>query len=189
MTFSQYKIYFVLFFLVIGSWFLADLFQPKEVVKMKFKDHSPDYFSSGYFKKEMGVDGLLKNELLADKMIHYSDDETTHLDNPVMTLYNLAGIPPWVIKSERAVLEADKDHIQLMGKVYISRAGTKNLRPFQLHTSELRVKLSTSYAETSQWAQVIDAKNRTQGIGMQMTFKEPVKIKFLSKVKGRYVFN
>lgn len=189
MTFSQYKIYFVLFFLVLSSWFLADLFEPKEQVKVKVRDHSPDYFSNGYFKKEMGADGLVKNELLADKMIHYSDDKTTHLDNPVMTLYNSKGIPPWVIKSEQGIVEADKDHIQLMGKVFASRAGTKALRSFQLNTSELRVKLSTSFAETKQWAEVIDAKNRTQGTGMKMTFKEPVKIKFLSRVKGRYVFN
>ena len=189
MTFGQYKIYFVLFFLVVSSWFLADLFEPKEAVKVKVKDHTPDYFSRSYFKKEMGVDGLLKNELLADKMIHYSDDKTTHLDNPVMTLYSSKGIPPWVIKAESAIVEADKDHIQLMGKVFVSREGTKTLRPFQLNTSELRVKLSTSYAKTKQWAEVIDAKNRTQGTGMHMTFREPVKIKFLSRVKGRYVFN
>ncbi len=189
MTFSQYKIYFVLAFLMLSSWFLADLFEPKAVIKAKVTDHSPDYFSNGYYKKEMDVAGLLKNELLADKMIHYSDDGTIHLDNPVMTLYNPDDIPPWVIKSERAIVEADKDNMQLMGKVSVSRAGTKSMRPFLLNTSELKVKLSTSYAQTNKWAEVIDAQNRTQGVGMKMTFKEPVKIKFLSKVKGRYVFN
>ncbi|MFK5951260.1 MAG: LPS export ABC transporter periplasmic protein LptC [Methylococcales bacterium] len=185
---GQYKVYFVLLFLALGSWFLADFFKPKETVKVKVKDHSPDYFSTGYYKKEMDKTGLLKSELVADNMIHYSDDKTTHLENPVMTLYN-PGVPPWVIKSERAIIEADKDHMQLLGKVFISRAEAKNLSQFKLNTSELKVKLSTSYATTHKWGEIIDGQNRTQGVGLQMTFKQPIKIKFLSHVKGRYVFH
>lgn len=188
MTSGQYKVYFVLFLLALGSWFLADFFKPKDAVKVKVKDHSPDYFSKGYYKKEMDKAGLLKSELVADNMIHYSDDKTTHLENPVMTLYN-PGVPPWVIKSERAIVEADKDHMRLLGKVFISRAGTKKINTFKLNTSELNVKLSTSYASTHQWGEIIDGQNRTQGVGVQMTFKQPIRIKFLSHVKGRYVFH
>ncbi len=188
MTSGQYRVYFALFFLAIGSWYLADLFEPKEIGKVKVADHTPDYFSVGYHKKEMDEGGQLKNELIADKMIHYGDDETTHLENPVMTLYN-PGIPPWLMKSETAILEADGDHLQLMGKVFISRAGTESLRAFKLNTSALNVRLSTSYAETAEWAEIIDAQNTTEGVGLEITFREPVKFKFLSKVKGRYVFN
>jgi lipopolysaccharide export system protein LptC len=188
MTAGQYRVYFLLFFLAISSWFLADLFEPKEVSKAKVADHTPDYFSIGYYKKEMDEGGLLKSELIADKMIRYGDDETTHLDKPVMTLYN-PDVPPWVMKSEAAIMEADGDHLQLLGKVFISRAGTENLRAFKLNTSELKVKLSTSYAETALWAEIIDDQNTTEGIGLEITFKDPVRFKFLSKVKGRYVFN
>ena len=189
MTPSQYKVYFVLLFLAISSWFLADLFEETDVEKVKVKEHTPDYFSTGYYKKEMTEDGLIKSELIADKMIHYSDDETTHLENPVMTLHNIDDVPPWVIKSETAILEADGDHIQMLGKVFVSRAGTKKLRLFKLNTSKMNVQLSTDYAETDQWAEIIDAQNTTKGVGLEITFKEPVRIKFLSKVKGRYVFN
>jgi len=188
MTFSQYRVYFVLFFLVISSWFLADIFEIKQVTKVKVVDHSPDYFSTGYYKKEMDIRGLIKSELTAEKMIHYGDDETTHLEKPVMTLYN-EDIPPWVIRSETAILEADGDHLQLVGKAVISRAGMKKLRPFKMNTSDLRVKLSTSYAETNQWAEIIDDRNRTEGIGVEIVFIDPVRLKFLSRVKGRYVFN
>jgi len=188
MSSSQNRVYFVLFLLVISSWFLADLFEPKKIVSAPVVDHSPDYFSHGYYKKEMDKAGLLKNELIADKMGHYSDDETTHLENPVMTLYN-PDAPPWVIKSETAILEADGDHLQLVGKVNITREGTKDIRAFVLNSLDMKVKLSTSYAETKKWAEIIDAQNRTQGIGLKITFTEPVRINFLSKVKGRYEFN
>jgi len=188
MTFGQYRVYFVLFFLVIGSWFLADLFEVKQQSVIKVADHSADYFSTGYYKKEMDQQGLLKSELNAKKMIHYADDQTTHLESPVMTLYN-ADAPPWVIHSETAILEADGDHLQLLGKVLVSREGAGKIRPFKLSTSRLKVQLSKNYAETTKWAKIIDDRNRTEGVGLEITFVEPVKLKFLSKVKGRYVFN
>jgi len=188
MTFGQYRVYIVLFFLVIGSWFLADLFEIKQQSVVKVADHSADYFSIGYYKKEMDQQGLVKSELNAEKMIHYADDQTTHLDEPIMTLYN-ADVPPWVIQSETAILEADGDHLQLLGKVLVSREGSEQIRPFKLTTTNLRVQLSTNYAETKKWAKIIDDRNRTEGIGLEITFVEPVKLKFLSKVKGRYVFN
>ncbi|KAF3982236.1 MAG: LPS export ABC transporter periplasmic protein LptC [Methylococcales symbiont of Hymedesmia sp. n. MRB-2018] len=188
MTASQYKIYAVLTILLLGLWFLADIFEQKETQKVAVSAHSPDYFSVGYYKKEMDVAGNIKNELNADKMTHYSDDGTTHLEQPVMTLYN-SDAPPWVIKAETGILEADGDHLLLAGKVFISREGTEKLNPFNINTAELKVYLSVSYAETDQWAEIIDGSNRTEGIGLETTFSYPVKVKFLSNVKGRYEIN
>lgn len=188
MNFSHYRIYLVLFLLAVGSWFLAGLFEENEIDKLNVAAHNPDYFSLGYYKKEMNTEGLVKNELHADKMVHYDDDETTHLENPMMTLYN-SDVPPWVIKSKTGILEADGDHLLLAGQVAIDRAGTKKLKPFKINTSDLRVTLSINYAETDRWAEIIDVPNRTEGIGLEATFVDPVHLKFLSKVKGRYEFN
>ncbi len=186
---GQLRVYSLLSFLVITSWFLADLFEETIEVPQKVAEHSPaDYFSSGYVKKVMDLDGLLKNKLMADGMIHYSDDGTTHLENPIMILYN-PDLPPWVIQSDAGILEADGDHLLLSGQVYISRDAAETLEPFNLNTSELQVLLSTSYAETDQWAELFDSKNRTEGVGLEITFSKPVDLKFLSKVKGRYELN
>lgn len=188
MIFRSYGIYLLLLLLLLSSWFLANFFQGKEIKAVKVVEHSADYFSTGYYKKEMNADGLVKNELNADKMIHYSDDQTTHLENPLMTLHN-PELPPWVIKSETGILEPDGDHLLLAGEVFISREGTEKRQPFEINTSELRVRLSISYAETDQWAEIIAVPNRTQGVGLQATFVAPVRLKFLSKVKGRYEIN
>lgn len=188
MTFSRSRFYYVLFVLTVCSWLLADIFEEKEVKIVKYVDHSPDYFSSGYYKKEMDENGLMKSELIADKMVHFSDDGTTHLEHPVMTLYR-SNQPPWVIESEGGILEADRDKLLLTGRVLINRAQSKSAKPFNIRTSELRVSLSTNYAETDQWAEIKDPHNRTAGVGMKATFVEPVKLKFLSKVKGRYEVN
>ncbi len=183
--FSQYKVYWVLFILAVASWFLVDVYEKKPSKTSVIAAHSPDYFSSGYQKHEMGVNGRVINELIADKLIHYSDDGTTHLENPVMSLY-YEDQPPWVISSETAVLQADKDNLNLDGQVHISKDNLNNLSPFEINTTYLKVKLSTSFAETDQWAEIIDGSKRTQGVGMNFTFVEPIFVEFLSRVKGRY---
>lgn len=185
---KQFRIYLILFVLGIGSWLTAYFFEEKQISDVIAVDHSPDYFSVGYAKKEMDQNGKLKSELFANKMTHYGDDETTELDRPVMVLHNL-NTPPWVIKSEGGWLAADRNHLLLTGKVFISREETEDTRLFKINTSELKVTLSTSYAITAKWAELIDGSNRTEGIGMAATFVDPVKIKFLSHVKGRYEFN
>jgi lipopolysaccharide export system protein LptC len=186
--FEQYRIYIVLFFLLLGSWLLASFFEQKEGKAFQSMDHTPDYFSKDYYKKEMDHQGLAINELTAEKLTHYSDDGTTHLEKPVMTLYS-AKSPSWIIKSTTGLLAADRDNLLLSGKVFINRQGTKRQKSFDINTSELRVKLSTNYAETDEWAEIIEGSSRTEGIGMNTTFVEPIWIKFLSKVKGQYEFN
>jgi lipopolysaccharide export system protein LptC len=192
MTKRQIQIYIALLFLGLGSWLIAYFIEEKQATEYTIADHSPDYFSEGYHKREMDLNGALKSELFATKMTHYSDDGTTHLDNPIMTLYNSAQsppIPPWVIKSDMGILEADGDHLLLAGHVYISRDKAKGLRLFKINTSELYVTLSNSFAETSEEAELIDDKNKTKGLGFEINFMDPIRIKFLSHVRGRYVFN
>ncbi len=188
MTFSQTRFYYVLFVLVICSWLISNFFEEEPVKIVKQVDHTPEYYSTGYYKKEMDQNGLIKNELVADKMVHYSDDGTTHLENPIMTLFN-QDKPMWVIESEGGILESDRDNLLLTGQVVINRAKSKRNRPFKLTTSELKVKLSTNYAKTNQWVEIKDSQSRTVGVGMKATFVEPVKLKFLSRVKGRYEVN
>jgi lipopolysaccharide export system protein LptC len=147
--------------------------------------HSPDYFSTGYTKWEMNELGRLKNKLLADKMIHYSDDGTTHMLNPVMFFHN-EKTPPWVVNSETGILSGDGKDLLLNGKVTIDRKKAEGVTPLTINTSELKVKPETSYAETDEWAELISPPNTTTGTGMKMTFAQPIHLQLLANVKGKY---
>ncbi len=192
MTTSRIRLYLVLLVLGLSSWLVAYFLEEKQSTEYSAIDHSPDYFSVNYLKKETDQNGWLKNELFADKMVHYGDDGTTHLTRPVMTLYNAKhnlDLAPWLITAETGLLEADNEHLLLMGQVFIGREKTKKHNMFKINTSELMVTLSINFAETTEWAELLDGLNRTEGIGFEATFTDPVWINFLSKVKGRYEFN
>lgn len=181
---SKYQLFVYVALVTLFSWWLQQLYQER-AAEAAAAENSPDFFSTGYRKTAMGLDGTVKNELQAVKMQHYKADGSTHLEQPVMTLYN-PNAEPWLIKAEGGIMEADGDHLQLQGKTLINREAGQGSRALTVNTSDLKVVLSTHYAETTAWADIVSPPNRTSGTGMEVTFVSPIHLKLLSKVKGRY---
>ncbi len=188
MTWRQYRFYILLGAMAVLSAWLVNIVERKQSSATVVLHNGADYFSHDYSKREMDEAGIPKSDLVADSMMHHSGDGTVHLQQPVMTLYNDA-VPPWVIRSEAGILSADGDDLELNGKVHITREAGQGVRALTVNTSELRVRLPDDYAETDQWAEIISPPNRTTGIGMKTTFVEPVHLRLLAKVKGRYEAN
>ena len=179
------KFYLYLAIMALISWWLVNLTGVDEVYRGQAPAHSPDYFSKGYTKWEMNDLGTLKNKLLADEIIHYSDDSTTHMLNPVMFFHNEKK-PPWIIKSESGILSGDGKDLLLNGKVTIDRAKAAGVTQLTINTSVLKVKPEISYAETNEWTELISPPNKTTGTGMKLTFVEPIHLQLLANVKGKY---
>lgn len=184
---QEMKIYGLLLLLGLLSWGLVQMHSAIEN-KLSVADNSPDFFSIGYYKLKLDIDGQPSTELVADKMEHYSKDGATHLQKPFMTLYK-SGQAPWLIKSETAIMAGDGDNVQLNGKAFISRAAFANKSAISIDSADLRVKLSTHYAETQADTEIISPPNKTTGTGMEVIFASPIHLKLLSKVKGRYELN
>lgn len=185
MNLRENKIYLYLVVIALISGWLVKLTGLDEIFHSQVPAHSPDYFSTGYTKWEMNELGTLKNKLLADKMVHYSDDGTTHMTNPIMFFYN-EKTPPWVVKSETGILSRDGKDLLLNGKVIIDRKKAEGVTPLTINTSELKVKPEISYAETDEWAELLSPPNTTTGTGMKLTFVEPIHLQLLANVKGKY---
>lgn len=171
--------------LALMSWWLVKLTGLDEINRTQAPPHSADYFSKGYSKWEMNESGTLKSKLLADQMIHYSDDGTTVMFKPLMYSYDEKS-PPWVIQSETGLLSSDGKNLLLTGKVTIDRAKGPGFRPLTIHTSNLRVKPENRYAETDAWAELISPPNKTTGTGMKMVYAQPIHLELLAHVKGNY---
>ncbi len=187
MTLRENKFYIYITAVALLSWFMLRMSGMIETYNNQTPAHSPDYYSKGYTKWEMNELGILKKKVIADEMIHYSDDGTTHMVNPVMTFFNAnTKTPPWIVKSETGLLSSDGKDLALNGKVNIDRAKAVGISPLTINTSELKVKPETNYAQTVEWAELISELNITTGIGMNMTFADPVHLELLANVKGSY---
>lgn len=185
MMIRDYQAYFWLTLLAVLSTWLVNLADFEEIVPHAAPAHRADYFSNLYSKMEMDALGKPKSHLRAAKMAHYSDDNMTELDAPVMVFFN-ENQPPWEIRSETAQLSADGKDLYMQGKAVVERAAAPGIRMLKINSSDFRVKPKISYAETDAWAELISPPDITSGIGMKVTFKKPIHLQLLSKVKGRY---
>lgn len=179
------QVYGFLSMIALLSWWLVEYTKKVETTRLAVPEHSADFFSIAYSKIEMNSEGLPENELVADKMTHFSDDKTTELLKPVMTFYS-ADKPPWIVRSETGWMSADHKDLRLNGKVFISHKGASGKRSMKVNTSNLRVKPELNYAETDAWAELITPSDWVSGTGMKVFFKEPIFLELLSNVRSRY---
>ncbi len=185
MSLTENKRYIFLTIIALLTAWLAKTSETLQTAKNNNPAHSPDYFSIGYSKWQMSAQGTVKSKLNADKIVHYSDDETTHSMRPVILFYNEQN-PPWIIRSDTGLLSADGKDLLLDGQVKIERGKTKKKGPLTINTSMLKVQPNKNYAETEKWAEFINPPNITSGTGMKMTYIAPIHIEFLANVRGKY---
>jgi len=186
MTYSRDPYSYVyLAFIAFASWILVNLTDVDNNNNKLIPPHSPDFFSTGYTKWEMGATGLPNTQLYAEKIVHYSDDHTTDMDKPLIFLHQEKQ-PPWVIQSESGMVSADSKNIFLKGKVVIDRDKFDNVKALKINTSNLKVRPETHFAETDAWAELVSPPHKTTGTGMKLVFKQPIRIELLSHVQGKY---
>lgn len=185
----KYRFYLLLIVIAVLSWWILSYSERERDVKATVvMENAADFFSTDYSKTEMDELGFPKSDLVAETMMHMSADGSIHLQKPFMTLYN-DDKPPWLMRSESAIMAKNGEDLQMNGKVRIEREKSGKTSELIINTSALRVRLPDNYAETDEWAEIISPPNRTVGVGMQATYVEPIHLKLLADVKGRYELN
>ena len=187
MVAREYKAYLIIVVLAVLSWWLAQT-GLERTQSITVAENSPDLMSQGYYKLTMNTDGLPRSELTSATMQHYAQDGSNHFTQPVMMLFK-PDQAPWVIRADTAVMAADGDNLQLNGRSVVSRDATAKNRALTVISADLRVKLSTHYAETQAYTELLSPPNKTTGKGMELTFTSPINLKLLSTVKGYYELN
>ncbi len=147
--------------------------------------HTPDYYLESFTATMLGIDGIPEKRLIAKRMLHYPDDDTTELNEPKMTVYD-GNLPPWESRSEKGWVSGDGEEILLQGQVYIDREGSEDSHPIHIITRDLRIHPSRDYAETTEDAFVQSGGSWVESTGMQVWYTQPARVKLLAEVRGRY---
>ena len=134
----------------------------------------------------MNETGQPAHRLQAERAHHYTDDDTTELQQPQLQVFQLES-PPWDVRSQSALISADGELVLLSGDVAIMRDGDARNRPVRIDTRNLRVQPQQDYAETDEKVRVETDRDWLDAVGMQAWLRPPSRIKFLSQVKGHYV--
>lgn len=145
-----------------------------------------DHRIRGFEVLRMTADGQPAHRLRAAAVRQFSDDGTTELQDPRLTVFQ-ADTPPWEVVAEQAWVSADGGLMLLTGDVLIERAGDADNPPTRLETRELKVQPRADYAETDEAVRLETDRDWLEGVGMKAWLRPPSRLKFLSEVEGVYV--
>lgn len=99
--------------------------------------HDPDYWAERIELRRFDKSGKLQHTLVADKLVHYPDDDTTIVTQPHLTYHR---VPQLEIFARMAYVGRDGKEVDLVDDVQVIRHGTaKGLAPTILETRTLKV--------------------------------------------------
>ena len=184
---DRYAIWFqvgLILLLAMVTFWLDRTVQPPQPKNDGSSRHDPDYTVENFTATRMGLDGLPRHTLAAVKMVHYPDDDTTHLEKPHFTRLEKAR-PPLHIQSDKGLLSSEGEHAYFTGNVLVTREATRDKSALTLTTSYLHVIPDKDLALTDKPVNIRNAHTNVNAVGLELDNKTRV-MKLLSRVKGEY---
>jgi len=175
----------LLLILAALTWWLERTVELAATGVQKRELKGADYRVENFSAVQSGPDGLPRYALAASKMLHYPDDDSSHLANPNFTRMQ-AGQPPLYARADRGVVSSDGEHVYLMDDVRVVRANPGPRGPLTLTTSSLHIQPEKDLAESSATVTITDANTTVTAVGLELNAQTRV-LKLLSRVKGSYV--
>lgn len=123
--------------------------------------HEPDYIVERFDALAFDLQGRPRHRLVAERMTHYMDDDTTVLEKPVFL--SLDPQLPVEVKSMRAQMSADGKQVYFLDQVHVVRRGLNGQMPTTLDTEYLhvtpddRIMRTNKFVTLRQGASVITA--------------------------------
>jgi lipopolysaccharide export system protein LptC len=99
--------------------------------------HDPDYWAEGVELRRFDINGRLQHTLVAEKLVHYPDDDTTIVTRPHVTYHRL---PPVEISAQMAYIGRDGKEVDLVDEVKVIRhAAARGVPATMLETRTLKI--------------------------------------------------
>lgn len=149
--------------------------------------HDPDFMADKIFAIRMTPDGQIKHTLFAEKMIHYPDDDTTHLASPVFISHATANSPV-TIMAKQGLVSSEGENVYFMDNVRAVRAPYDNKSELVVRTNYLHIVPDDNIAKTDQPVTISDANIVVDAIGLELNNETRI-LKLHSRVRGIYEQN
>ena len=130
--------------------------------------HDPDYTVYKFRLTRLSETGEPRYALAAARMLHYPDDDTSHLSLPVLT-HSQPGKPETRITSGRGLVSADGREVRLYDNVELLKAAERGTQPadeLRVRTSYLRVLPDDDKADTPERVVIERGRSTLAGTGM-----------------------
>lgn len=146
--------------------------------------HDPDYIIDNFSAVRMGEDGRPQYTLAADRMLHYPDDGSSHLQRPRFVHYDPA-TAPLRITSQTALVTSEGENAYFSDDVRVVRDPFAASSKLTITTDYLHVVPDKNFAQTDKPVTITDANTTIKAVGLELD-NEARTVKLLSRVNGRY---
>ncbi len=158
--------------------------QPPEWTRDGKMRHDPDYVVDNFSATRSGPDGIVRYTLSARRMVHYPDDDTTHLDAPKLVNFGKSN-ETITVTSKTALLSSNGENAYLTDDVRLVRSAYADKSELTMQTSWLHIIPDDDIAKTDKPVKIYDANTLITSVGLEFNNKTRI-LKLLSNVRGKY---
>lgn len=144
----------------------------------------PDYAMENFTVTEMRATGEPAYKLQATQLDHFADDNSAHMTQPRVELYNAERVP-WTLTADAGDSTGETQLLHLRGDVAIERPATEQRGWLRINTHDVLVKPNEEYAETAAAVTITDPLSTTQARGMRVYMRDE-RVNLLAEVRGTY---
>ena len=166
------------------TFWLDRVVQPQPVTRDGPLRHDPDYYVDGLTAISLDASGRTKHTLIAQKMTHYPDDDTTLLVAPKYVTNITAGSTVTVTARD-ALLSADGENIYFKNEVRVVRAPAAGKSELVLETNYLHLIPDENIATTDQPVRITDGNAVVTASGLELNSETRI-LNLRGRVKGVY---
>ncbi len=165
------------------TWWVDQTLQPQPVKRDAILRHDPDYIVNKLVVLRMDVSGKVKHTLRAEKMTHYPDDDTTHLESPYFVSESIRA--PLTVVAQKALVSSNGENIYFMENVVATRAAYAGKSEMKLQSSYLHVIPEENRVQTNRPVRITDANFTVNAVGLEFN-QDTLILKLHSQVRGAY---
>ena len=189
MSFSSRARYWLpllpLFGLLGATYWLNLQVQPQAAKPDSSKRHDPDAIIENFSATKLNEQGVPSFIMVAKKMLHYPDDDSTTLEAPRITMLS-AEHPAIHASAKRGTISSKGDEIFLHDDVEVLRDASAKQDQLSLQTEYLHVIPDQNLTDTDRAITIVEDHTTVHAIGMEMN-SETRTLKLLSQVRSEHV--
>lgn len=152
--------------LLLGSYWLNLQVKPVEPATGAQR-HDVDFVVYGLRSTALNTEGQPRFTLQTERMWHYPDDDTTHMQKPSLISF-FKEQPPTRIEAQSGMLSSKGEEIHLQEDVRIFRPGKLPAQTQHFQTEYLRILPDDGWAETNFPVLMFDRYNTIHAVGMEL---------------------
>lgn len=164
------------------TFWLDRVVQPQPPTSDRRLRHDPDYIVQRISGVSLDGRGSVKHTLDAKQMMHYPDDDTTHLIEPKFVTFTEARAPI-TITSREATVSPNGENIYFKNDVRVVRAPDASQSELTVETSYLHVVPDENIAKTDRPVTIRNATIVVTASGLELN-SEKRTLELQGRVKG-----